>query len=113
VKQPQAPPPPWHPLAWADALTQFGRTEAAGGLVLTVALAVALVWANVDTHSYAAVWSHLLTSGSEPVPNSLHTVVEDIDNGLMTIFFLAVGLEIGRKTREARRDHAHAGGGDG
>ena len=64
VKQPQAPPPPWHPLAWADALTQFGRTEIAGGLVLTVALAAALVWANVDTHSYAAVWSHLVTADS-------------------------------------------------
>ena len=36
--------------------------------MLTVALAVALVWANIDTHSYAAVWSHLVTSRSEPVP---------------------------------------------
>jgi Na+:H+ antiporter, NhaA family len=100
VTQRQAPPPPWHPLAWADALTQFGRTETAGGLVLTVALAVALVWANLDTHSYTAVWSHLVTRRSEPVPNSLHTVVADIDNGLMTIFFLAVGLEIGREVAE-------------
>jgi NhaA family Na+:H+ antiporter len=100
MKKQEAPPPPWHPLAWADALTQFGRTEAAGGLVLVVALAAALIWANVDAPSYHDVWSHLVAAHVSIIPNSLHSVVDDIDNGLMTIFFLAVGLEIGREVAE-------------
>lgn len=99
-------PPPWHPLAWADALNQFGQTEIAGGFVLVVALAVALAWANLDSHSYVTVWSHQLTSGTELLPETLHTVANQVDNGLMTIFFLAVGLEIGREVAEGSlRDH--------
>jgi NhaA family Na+:H+ antiporter len=97
VRGDRPPPPPWHPLAWADALTQFGRTEIAGGSVLVVALVAALVWANTDLHGYVTVWAHQLISGSELFPDSLHTVADEVDNGLMTIFFLAVGLEIGRE----------------
>ncbi len=100
IKKQTAPPPPWHPSAWADALAQFGRTEASGGVVLAVALGIALIWANVDTHSYVAVWTHLVTRAPRPVPSVLHTVTDEIDNGLMTIFFLAVGLEIGREIAE-------------
>jgi Na+:H+ antiporter, NhaA family len=100
VKNQQTPPPPWHPLAWADALTQFGRTEVAGGVILTIALAAALVWANLDAHSYGAVWLHQVTRSPQHVPGSLHLVVDGIDNGLMTVFFLAVGLEIGREVAE-------------
>ena len=100
VKKQTAPPPPWHPQAWADALAQFGRTEASGGIVLAVALGIALIWANVDSHSYVDVWSHLVTHAAQPVPSVLHTVTDEIDNGLMTIFFLAVGLEIGREIAE-------------
>jgi hypothetical protein len=37
-------------MAWADALTQFGRTEVASGIVLVVALVASLVWANTDPH---------------------------------------------------------------
>ena len=55
-------PPPWHPQAWADALTQFGRTEMAGGVVLVVALVGALLWANIDYHSYVAAWGHRVTT---------------------------------------------------
>jgi NhaA family Na+:H+ antiporter len=96
----QDPPPPWHPLAWADALAQFGRTELAGGIVLVVALAAALLWANLDPHSYSALWNHQETKGLRPVPTSLRTVADGIDNGLMTIFFLAIGLEIAREVAE-------------
>jgi NhaA family Na+:H+ antiporter len=93
-------PPAWHPLAWADALTQFGQTEMAGGLVLVGALLAALVWANADPHSYFSAWAHTVTSHTEPVPPALHTVANEIDNGLMTIFFLAIGLEIGREVAD-------------
>lgn len=95
-----APPPPWRPLAWADALVEFGRTEIAGGIVLSIALVAALVWANFAGHSYAQVWSHVVTNATAAVPNILHTRVDEIDNGLMSIFFLAVGLEIGREIAE-------------
>ena len=93
-------PPPWHPQAWADALIQFGRTETAGGVVLFVALAGALIWANVDHHGYSSFWASRVAHGSEPLPRSLGTLAALVDNGLMTIFFLAVGLEIGREVAE-------------
>jgi NhaA family Na+:H+ antiporter len=81
----------------------------AGGLVLVVALIAALTWANVDPHGYVAAWAHRLASGAEPVPSSLHTVDGGLDNGLMTIFFLAVGLEIGREVAEGSlRDRRNA-----
>jgi len=96
-------------MAWADALTQFGRTEIAGGFVLVVALLGALAWSNIDPHSYVAVWAHQVTRGPEPLPQTLHTVANEIDNGLMTIFFLAVGLEIGREVAEGSlRDRRNA-----
>jgi NhaA family Na+:H+ antiporter len=93
-------PPPWHPLAWADALVQFGRTEVAGGVVLIAALLGALAWANLDHLGYASFWAHRVAHGAEPVPRSLDTLADAIDNGLMTIFFLAIGLEIGREVAE-------------
>jgi Na+:H+ antiporter, NhaA family len=102
-------PAPWHPLAWADALTQFARTEVAGGLVLVVALIGALVWANIDPQSYVTVWAHRVISGSDPFPGTLRSVANEIDNGLMTIFFLSVGLEIGREVAEGSlRDRRNA-----
>jgi NhaA family Na+:H+ antiporter len=101
--------PPWHPLAWADALATFGRTETAGGVVLLVALAGALAWANVASHSYVSTWSHELVRAAQPVPSAVHSVSGLIDNGLMTVFFLAVGLEIGREVAEGSlRDRRNA-----
>jgi Na+:H+ antiporter, NhaA family len=101
--------PPWHPLAWADALATFGRTETAGGIVLVVALAGALAWANIASHSYVTVWSHELARAAQPLPRTVHSVSGVIDNGLMTIFFLAVGLEIGREVAEGSlRDRRNA-----
>jgi NhaA family Na+:H+ antiporter len=97
----RAPASAWHPLAWADALTQFGRTEQAGGAVLVIALAAALLWANLSAHGYVSLWSH--SSGalhSALDSTGLRTVADLVDNGLMTIFFLAVGLEIGREVAE-------------
>jgi len=71
-----------------------------GGFVLVIALVAALVWANVDAHGYVATWLHVVTTANQPVPPTLHTVVDLIDNGLMTIFFLAIGLEISRELAE-------------
>jgi NhaA family Na+:H+ antiporter len=65
-------------------LVEFFRTEAAGGVVLLIAVAVALVWANVAPHSYEATWRHRAW----------------VNDGLMTLFFFVVGLEIKRELVE-------------
>ncbi len=50
-----------------------------------------------------------MTTGPGPVPATLRTVENDVDNGLMTIFFLAVGLEIGREVADGSlRDRRNA-----
>jgi NhaA family Na+:H+ antiporter len=100
----------WHPLAWADALTQFGRTEQAGGALLVLALGAALVWANLDAHGYVGLWSHSTGILHHVLDSaSVHTVTDLVDNGLMTIFFLAVGIEIGREVAEGSlRDRRNA-----
>ena len=75
----------------AGALREFLRTEAAGGVLLVVATAVALVWANSPwSHGYERLWSVDL-----PLSLDLRHWVND---GLMAGFFLVVGLEIRRET---------------
>jgi NhaA family Na+:H+ antiporter len=110
VPERRTSPPPWHPLAWADALTQFGRTEQAGGVLLAVALAAALLWANLAGHSYATIWSHSAAGLDSALhTQGLRTVSDLVDSGLMTIFFLAVGIEIGREIAEGSlRDRRNA-----
>ena len=51
--------------AWArkleTPLREFLRTETGGAAVLLAAAVAALVWVNVDEHSYASVWSTTLS----------------------------------------------------
>jgi NhaA family Na+:H+ antiporter len=78
-------------------LADFLRAEAAGGVVLVVAAIVALVWANSPwSASYRDLWSTTLslTLGSHNLSLDLLHWVND---GLMTLFFLVVGLEIKRE----------------
>ena len=77
-------------------LQEFLRLEAAGGLVLLGATIVALVWANVATASYTDLWSTelTLTVGDHVINETLQDVVND---GLMAIFFLVIGLEVKRE----------------
>jgi NhaA family Na+:H+ antiporter len=81
-------------------LERFLHIEAASGIVLLIAAAVALIWANSPfAHSYHALW-HLPMSlgiGNFTIAQSLHFVIND---GLMTIFFLVVGMEIRREIHE-------------
>jgi NhaA family Na+:H+ antiporter len=78
-------------------------------MVLVAALVAALAWANIDSHSYVTVWSHELARSAQPVPGVVHSVSGVVDNGLMTLFFLAVGLEIGREVAEGSlRDRRNA-----
>jgi NhaA family Na+:H+ antiporter len=65
-------------------LREFLHTEAAGGVVLLAAAVVALVWANSPWQdAYYDLWDG--------------TLLEWINEGLMTIFFFVVGLEIKRE----------------
>ena len=76
---------------------QFIATEASGGLVLLGCAIVALVWSNSPlAHSYFELWELTLTVGvgAATLSKSLHHWIND---GLMVIFFLLVGLEIKRE----------------
>lgn len=75
---------------------RFMEIEAAGGIVLVIAAAAALLWANVDFGSYDSFWhSHIvLDLGIWSFDQSLQHVVNDV---LMVIFFLVVGAEIKRE----------------
>jgi Na+/H+ antiporter NhaA len=88
-------------------LRQFLRTETGSSVVLLAATLAALAWANVDPSGYAAAWRTELSVriGSAGLTDSLHGWV---NSGLMTLFFLVVGLEARREfdmgeLRERRR----------
>jgi Na+/H+ antiporter NhaA len=86
----------------------FLGTETGGASVLLAGTILALVWANSPwSHSYRSLWStHLaLTLGSSSISMDLRHWVNE---GLMTLFFLVVGLEAKRELdlgelRERRR----------
>lgn len=78
-------------------LRDFLRTEASGGVLLAVAAAVALLWANSPwSTSYEQFWT---TPMSFSVGNrTLHLVLREwVNEGLIAIFFFVVGLEIKRE----------------
>ena len=71
----------------------FASAETGGAALLLLAIIVALVWTNLPWHSsYDTFWSNALT-----VNIAGHVVATDfrgvINDGLMTLFFLVVGLE--------------------
>ena len=74
-------------------LRDFLHTEAAGGVVLVGATVIALLWANSPwADSYFDLWDTELALDL--------TVQEWINDGLMTLFFFVVGLEIKRELVE-------------
>ena len=78
----------------ARPVREFLRVEAAGSLLLLLAAAVALVWANSPwASSYDTLWhTHLvLDVGPLHLDESLQHWVND---ALMVVFFFVVGLEI-------------------
>ena len=76
---------------------EFARTSASGGLVLIVAAVVALAWANSPfADSYEGLWSTEI-SISIGVFNLVESLLHWVNDGLMAIFFLVVGLEIKRE----------------
>ena len=77
-------------------LERFIRSETSGSVLLFAATIVALIWANSPwSASYFALWKLPLQLGRRPLLSmDLH---HWIDDGLMVLFFLAVGLEIKRE----------------
>ena len=80
----------------AAPLRTFLRTESGSSGVLVAAIAAALVWANVDLASYDTVWHTELSFrlGDLAVTRDVRTWAS---SGLMTLFFLVVGLEARRE----------------
>jgi NhaA family Na+:H+ antiporter len=73
---------------------RFLAVEAASGILLLAATAVALIWANSPwRESYAAFWHVPFGVTLGPVHFS-HDLRFWINEGVMTIFFFVVGLEI-------------------
>jgi Na+:H+ antiporter, NhaA family len=78
-------------------LRDFLRTEAAGGILLAASAVAALIWANSPwSKSYATLWDTQVSIGvgRHIVALSLRHWVNE---GLITIFFFVVGLEIKRE----------------
>jgi len=81
-------------------LERFLHIEAASGIVLLIAAAAALIWANsAFAPGYHALWHLPVTigAGSFVFSQSLHFWIND---ALMTVFFLVVGMEIRREIHE-------------
>lgn len=79
------------------ALLRFLKGESSSGILLVAAAVIALIWANSPwSDSYDDLWHMKLSlgSGEHALRLSLQHWVND---GLMTIFFLVVGLEINRE----------------
>ena len=85
-----------------STLQRFLHVEAVSGVVLLIAAAIGLIWANLPfAHSYHAFW-HLPLSiglGEFVFSKSLHFWIND---ALMTVIFLVVGMEIRRRPEQAR-----------
>ena len=86
--------------AWARNLAapvpDYLSTETGGAAVLLCATIVALVWANLPGDSYESVWTTQLvvSLGDSGIAMDLRGWVNE---GLMTLFFLVVGLEAKRE----------------
>ena len=76
---------------------RFAKLEAAGGILLLVSTIVALVWANSPwSQTYYELWNTQVSIGFGRFSLS-ETRLEWINDGLMSIFFFLVGLEIKRE----------------
>lgn len=79
---------------------RFGRLSAAGGITLIIMTVIALVWANSAWYdAYAYIFKDMVVDlkiGGWHLPH-IHNLAYLINDALMAIFFLYVGLEIKRE----------------
>lgn len=76
---------------------EFAAKEAAGGILLIVCAVLAVIWMNSSLgHVYEKLWhAHFgFTAGGKVFERSFHFWINE---GLLTIFFFVVGLEIKRE----------------
>ena len=99
---PPSPPEAWEPLLRLTRLAsrpleRFLQIEAASGILLLVAAAFALAWANSPwAESYVHLWHTPL--GIRVGPFTFERTLEwFVNDGLMVIFFFVVGMEIRRE----------------
>ena len=73
-------------------LRDFVATESAGAVLIGCGAVAALAWANSPlSNSYTTFWAHHLSLGVDL------DLRHWLNEGLMTVFFLVVGLEIKRE----------------
>ena len=72
------------------------KGEEASGVLLMIAAAVAIAWANLAGDSYVRLWQSALSVGVAPVVLTKPLLLW-INDGLMAVFFFLVGLEIKRE----------------
>jgi Na+/H+ antiporter NhaA len=80
----------------ATPVHAFLRTEAGSAGVLVTAIVVAMIWANVADGAYESFWHTDLSIHLGDMSVEL-TLREWVNSGLMTLFFLVVGLEARRE----------------
>ena len=86
--------------AWSRAiptpLREFLRTETGSAVLLLAATVAALLWVNVDSHSYSSLWTTRVSIevGDSGIALDLRGW---INSGLMTFFFFVIGLEARRE----------------
>lgn len=87
------------------SVESFWRVETAGGMVLLATAAIALLWANFSGRTYEAFWQTSLPADFAGVRFALTDFIAArplrfwINDCLMTIFFLMVGLELRHEMR--------------
>lgn len=82
------------------SVERFMHIQAASGIVLLVAACIAMIWANTAfADSYHALWHMPLSIGLGELSftQPLHFWINDV---LMTVFFLVVGMEVKREIHE-------------
>jgi Na+/H+ antiporter NhaA len=77
-------------------LRQFLRTETGSAAILAAATVAALIWANVSIGSYDRFWAMELAARMDGHGITMN-LREFVNSGLMTFFFLVVGLEARRE----------------
>jgi NhaA family Na+:H+ antiporter len=116
LETPAQPPPI---IAILRPFQHFAASEASSGLLLLLCTAVALAWANSPwAATYNSFWETPLSIGLG-AGGLTKSLLLWIDDGLMALFFLVVGLEIKREVlvgelaspRQAVLPVAAAGGG--
>ena len=95
MTRPPAPAPPIDRVL--RPFQQFMHAESSSGLLLLACAAVAMIWANSGwAESYFHLWEQQLSIGGPGFGLSM-TLHYWINDGLMVVFFVFVGLEIKRE----------------